>query len=394
MLISRTLSIGLSIALRAILFMLLSVQVYANNSGEAAAVFFQILFLQNIIIGFMSASGFFRSQNLKTGTDAITQLSAYGLMVLPSLIVGAAALWSSTAYDAYSFELLLIWGGAICTSIAAPISGLVLQNRGAVQAFMPSIISASLFLLILLLSFKKLSGVWPYAMIAGYQALTFILLMTRTPHLILGALRRLFSTSPLETMKSANENLVVGFVNVLHLLIVFFFREYWSQNVEAAIASAVFLAFRFSDTFIQLTHMVLARTRIAGAIFNARQTRYPIIAIVIAGVSALAITASLGLLDTTFHILVFALVAQLCLDIFRVPWGLSFLYQMENLRMKSYAAFVVIPPITASLCTTYLAMQGEAISIHLFFIINVLCGALLTLILARKIKAATPATRL
>lgn len=384
MFVRRTLSIGMSIAMRAILFMLLSVQVYANNSGEAAAVFFQILFLQNIIIGFLSASGFFRSQNLKTDTEAMTQLAAYLLMILPSLGLGAAAFGVSTSYDAYGLELLLIWGGAICTSMAAPVTGLVLQKRGSVQAFSPSIISASLFLIVLFFNFKNLSGVWPYIMVAGYQTLTFFLLITRTPHLIVGALQRLLSTAPLKTLKSANENLVVGFVNVLHLLIVFFFREYWSQNVEAAVASAVFLAFRFSDTFIQLTHMVLSRTPVVGLIFGRSQRQFQFIALGMACTSAVAVMASLRLAETAFHILVFALAAQICLDFFRVPWGLSFLYQMENLRMRSYAMFVILPPVTAAAFTTFLALQGQPIALHLFFVINVLCGALLTLGLARR----------
>ena len=77
MVINRAIAVGLSISSRAVFLLALSAFVYASNSDHDIVAFFQLLFLQSVVISFLSASGFFRVQNFSSPDQASAFFSVY-----------------------------------------------------------------------------------------------------------------------------------------------------------------------------------------------------------------------------------------------------------------------------------------------------------------------------
>jgi len=381
--ISRTLSIGLSILMRAGLLLFLSGLVYTLSPPEDTKVFFQIVFLQTVVIAFLSASGFFRAQSLKDYTEAADYLAAMMLLILPSLALPLLLAVLDADYSDRLLALLAVWGGAVATALATPLSALVMNRHGPFRAFLPACLSAVIVLVALWAAAERnWFDLLPYLALASFQILNFVFLALQESALVISAIRRLFGRKLSELRRYVLEGFGVGASNVAHLLVVLAVREIWSDSVSSELAAALFLVLRISDTGLQLLHMVLSRNPLVDRLIETGgapllQAGTFLIAI------AIAIGISLSGIPGGWSPLVFAAVMHFAVDLARYPWSLSFLYQMHHFGMSRYLAFTLAPPVTALAVAAPFLIAGAPVALTLFMAVITWSGSTITALQAR-----------
>lgn len=378
MVINRAIAVGLSISSRAVFLLALSAFVYASNSDHDIVAFFQLLFLQSVVISFLSASGFFRVQNFSSPDQASAFFSVYIILGVFSLLALLGFLLFTEHYSEYKFPIILIWFGAIFTSLSSPLSGYLVATRGAMAAFLPSIIGALICTIIVVFSPYEMIGIQPYLLIAGYQTVTFFVLAVLAKDIFANSIKIVRNLKIIEYLGHVKENLTIGIILTIQMTIIFQFRENWSSSVPANLASAVFIVFRFSDTIMQFTHMVFARHIIVSKIFLlGSSSRIALVlvwgAICILGLSLIAQYAA------GFAPLIFAITAQFILDMFRQIWGLAFLRQMDGFKLKKYYWYVLVPPVLSYVVILCTVGNQAFIALYVFYLVIVMTGALITL---------------
>ncbi|MCK4712496.1 MAG: hypothetical protein KAT26_06415, partial [Marinosulfonomonas sp.] len=371
-------AVGLSMISRAVLLLVLSGYVYAANPDQEVVVFFQLLFLQSIVISFLSASGFFRAQNLTSSDEVASFVSVYLLLIIFSLAVLSGFLFFSNHYSELKLPVSLIWFGAIFTSLSGPLSGYLLNTRGPLVAFLPSIIGAVICVIAIVFSPYEMVAIHPYLLMTTYQAVTFFILAFLSRNTIAKAIRHLRNLKLAEYLGHSRENIAIGIIHTFQMGLFFIFRENWANSVSLELAAAVFIVLRFSDAAIQFSHMVLSRHSVVSKLFSHSSNKW------IGFVIFWATVCGLGLFYTSQYStvlapLVFALVAQLLLDMFRQFWNLSFLYQMENFLLKRYVWFAIVPPVMSYIIVLGTVGIHSPIGVYLFYLIIVLAGAVITL---------------
>jgi len=383
MVLNKAVAVGSSIFSRAVFFLSLASYVYASNSDHDVVVFFQLLFLQAIVIAFLSASGFFRAQNFTTADQASAFFSVYLVLGVSSLLALLGFLFFSEQYSAYKIPVILIWGGAVFTAFSSPLSGYLIISQGPIKTFLPSIVVAIICTLIVGFSPYEMIGLQPYLLIVGYQAVTFLVLAVLAKDVVASAIVIVKNLKVSEYLGHVKENLNIGVILTIHLAIIFQFRETWSSSVAPSVASAVFLVFRFSDTLMQFTHMVLSRHAVVSKVYFAGNSSRIALVLVWAGICSFGLYYT-AQYSAAFAPLMFAITAQIILDIFRQVWGLAFLSQMENFKLMNYYWYVIFPPIF-SYIVTYLTVGNQTIvAIYTFNLIIVATGALITLLQLRR----------
>ena len=376
MIVSRTLAIGGAIAARAGLMLVLSALVYARATPEQGALFFQILFLQGIVIAFLSAAGFFRAQGLKA--EAVeSYLAGMLLMALPSVALPVGAALVLPAYAAEGAALFVMWLGAVCAALAAPLSSLVMQARGPWAAFLPAMAGAGLAAAALALGARDhWDGLLPYLALAGFQAVTFAGLAVQMRGPLGAALGRIARRDLGPVWAHLRETAGVGAVNVAHLLALFALREVWAGRAEAEIVAAVFLMLRLSDTALQLVQMVLSGYGVAIRLFEAR--RAPVVFGGMALGAAVAL-GGLGALGSAWPVLLLALAMQVAVDVLRLPWSLGYLYQMTRFDLRRYALFTLTPPLMALVLGGWMIWGGRPVGMQAVALIVTVTGATVSL---------------
>lgn len=382
--ISRTLSIGLSILLRAGLLLFLSGLVYTLSAPEDTKVFFQIVFLQAIVIAFLSASGFFRAQALKDDGEAADYLAAMVLLIVPSLALPLLLAVLDQDYSGRLLALMAIWSGAVATALATPLSALVMTRLGPFRAFLPACISATVVLFALWLAAERnWFDLLPYVALASFQILNFTLLALQQRSLIVAALRRLFGKKLKELKGYVLEGFGVGASNVAHLLVVLAVREIWSDSVSDELAAALFFVLRVSDTGLQLLHMVLSKNALVERLIEIG--RAPVLqAISFSLAIGIAVVVSRWGISGDWHPLALAVGMHLAVDLARYPWSLSFLYQMHRFRMHRYLAFTLAPPVIALVVAAPLLIAGAPMALTVFMAIITWSGSTITALQARR----------
>lgn len=377
MLANRVITVALSILSRAVLFLVLSGYVYAHNSDADIIVFFQLLFLQSIVIAFLSASGFFRAQNLQDAGEAASFMSIYFLLSILSLLGLFGFLFFVTDYSNNQLPVIIVWVGAIFTSFSSPLSGYLLAKRGALIAFFPSILGATICGLVILSSPYEMTGFRPYLVLLGYQSITVILLFALTKDIILNAITYLVRLNFIHHLKHSYDNFTIGVAHTFHLAIVFHFRESWSLAAVPELAAAVFVTFRFSEAAIQLVQMVLLRNSIVSRLFGRNYIATLSLCLIwflLSGAGVYLITGY----SATLAPLVFAIIAQISLDVFRQFWSLSFLHQMEKFSLSHYLWFVILPPVASYLIIYGSIGISSTTAVYSFYLFNVLIAAIIT----------------
>lgn len=386
-LMSRTSALGLATILRATLMLVLSALVYKVQSADEAAVFFQILFFQGIAIAFLSANGFFRVLGKDADHEATHHVFAMSILILPSLVLPLAVVLFIPGYDDRLTELMIAWAGAVSTAFASPFSGIVLRTKGAFAAFLPAGISAGIAVLVLLaMGQGGFHPLLPYLTLAGFQALTVVLLMAQIPRVlaeIAGLWRRVQRNFPAQQLK---EVFVVGAGNVAFLMLVLTIREFWADRTGAEIAATVFFALRISDSALQLYHMIFAGHGIARRILTHPRALIYGLAVIVASVvvnSLLGQALSSGMIG----VIVFAVLGQIALDIVRFPCSVSFLYQMANFHLRRYMVFLIAQPVLALAVGLYPIMAGRPEGILIFMAMTVGAGFIVTALQARRVTS-------
>lgn len=364
--------------LRSVFMLSLAAVVYRELPGTQTAVFFQILFFQAVVIAFLSASGFFRAQALDTDADAIAYLSAMLLLVAPSVLLPVGLFLSGAGYAEYGAELSIIWLGAVATSLGAPLSGYVMRTLGPFRAFVPSAVSA-IIAVGLLISVGQWSRWLPYALMVTFQVGAFVLLGLQVPHLLKGACLALWQKGVRPAYARVYEGASVGMVNVLHLAVIFTLRHQWEQRADAEIVAAVFLMLRFSDTGIQLLHMVLS-----GHAHIERLIRSPLMLWFLISTTVAGLVGIWGVSLLTVSPLVFAIFGQIAVDLIRYPGSLGFLYQMKLFKLDRYIRFTLVPPTIAAAIAAHLIYTGSPFAIYAMIAALTLAGVTLSLRDARR----------
>ena len=137
--------------------------------------------------------------------------------------------------------------------------------------------------------------------------------------------------------------------------------------------AAVFLVLRFSDTGIQLLHMVMSGHSILARLFGSR--------IFVGGLlcaSCACAAAIWGMSLMAISPLILAIVAQALLDLFRYPSSLSFLYQMRAFHLGRYVRFTLIPPVVSTVLSGGLILAGHPLALYVMVAAVTLTGAVLS----------------
>ena len=143
--------------------------------------------------------------------------------------------------------------------------------------------------------------------------------------------------------------------------------------VLAPNTAAVFLVLRFSDTGIQLLHMVMSGHSILARLFGSR--------IFVGGLlcaSCACAAAIWGMSLMAISPLILAIFAQALLDLFRYPSSLSFLYQMRAFHLGRYVRFTLIPPVVSTVLSGGLILAGHPLALYVMVAAVTLTGAVLS----------------
>lgn len=372
MLISRAVAIGLATLVRAFFLLALSAQVYISLSSDQAASFYQLVFFQAIIIAFLSASGFFRAQELSDDSSSISYLSTNMGLVLPSAILPLFLALFIDAYRDFGIELALIWIGAAAAALTAPVTGIVLRKQGPFAAFMPVLVSAAL-MIVVLVSIPDWSPLTPYIVLVSFQGLSFLILNARAPWLAIGILQSWGRSGERLNLSLLKQNGIVGTVNLANLLVIFFVRHLWEMRAAPDTVAAVFLVLRYSDTGIQVLHQVLSGQVFAFGMMKRRSTPF----LLFSGGCLVAI-AFVGLRNFPGSPIALALLAQVILDIVRYPASIGFLFQMQQFDMRRYIQFTLVPPLVGFACAGAFVFAGNFFAIYVLAGISVLVGGLMS----------------
>ncbi len=372
MLTSRAAAIGLATLVRAVFLLTLSAQVYVSLSSDQAASFYQLVFFQAIIIAFLSASGFFRAQELPDDNAAISYLSANMGLVIPSTILPLFLAFFIDAYSDLGLELVLIWLGAAAAALTAPVTGVVLRRHGPFAAFMPALVAAGLMIVVLVL-LPEWSPLTPYIVLVSFQGLSFLILILRTPWLAIGVLRSWGRSGSRLNFGLLKQNGIVGAVNLVNLLMIFFVRHLWEMRTTPETVAAVFLVMRYSDTGIQVLHQVFS-----GHIFAVRLMERRSTPLLLFSGGCLVAFAFVGLQNFPGSPIATALLAQCILDIVRYPASLGFLFQMQRFDMRRYIRFTLVPPLVGFACAGALVFAGNFFAIYVLGGISALVGGLMS----------------
>ena len=387
MIFSRAAAIGLSIALRAVLLLVVASLVYEAAPAEEATAFFQILFLQGIIVAFLSAAGFFRVQDISD--EAVVDYFAAALMLVPlSLVLPVGLIIFDPEYQVYWIAIVVLWTGGVATALAAPLSGLILRENGPFAAFLPSCIGTVLgagCLGFWLMVGANWHPILPYLVLAGFQCVTFALLAVQAKGVLRAAILRLRTDRLMHVWTHATSTFGIGLANVMHMVAVLTLREFWADRADAEIAAAVFLILRFSEAAFQFVHMVLSGQSLARRLVEARQAHLAQFGMFAAAIGALM---AINSYSSAVAPLLLAVMMQLMADAARVLWSLSFLWQMSGFRLRRYLAFTLIPPAIGGFGAYMALVAGQPMAPILMLLIITWSGAAISSFQARNSRSS------
>ncbi|MGS4948171.1 hypothetical protein ACVDG3_22130 [Meridianimarinicoccus sp. RP-17] len=370
--------------LRSGLLLLISGIVYNSHSAADAAAFFQILYLQATAIAFLSASGFFRVQSIDTDEGLTEYLAATALLIPPSALLPVLVAFLVPEYTARLPELAIAWIGAIATALAAPVSGIVLKRRGPLAAFLPACIAALLAMVVLIAAGSgELHTLAPYLALCGFQVITVLLLLLQIRTILATTLRRLAHLGSGMPFPHLQETSAVGALNVLSMLLVFGIRQLWVQKAGADIGAAVLLTLRISDSVLQLTHMVMAGHQMATRLIRSHWSLLAQVGSVCVSILLILLLGQLTI-TPTIPVIVFAVLAQIALDVSRIPWSFGFLYQMKQFHLLRYAVFTLCQPAIGFTVAIWPILQGRPEGLLIFLAISVASGAIISTLQGRR----------
>lgn len=384
----RVIKASLSIATRTLFFFIISVVVYSSTSGEEAVSFFQLLFLQTVLITFLSASSYFRMLDLKTDLNAISSLSGHlffsliGSVLLPLLYF---VIFSQNEHFTIYF-LLGIGGGA--ASISGALTGHTLKQGRVSSAFTPSILSALICLILLYLNPEKSLSIYLYTVVL-YQVLTALFLV----FVNLKLFKQIAVNGAFVLIKQLathfKSNLLFGGVNTYAVFLLFYFREEWSRNIDSQVAASVFFFIRMSDIGLQLMTTVLAsheKLNILPKIFH-----FKTVACVIIGyfICVNLIDIEINFEHENLYHSLSILTNQILIDLIRYPLASLFLYQVSLAQKSDYGWFVFIPISVVHILAIQMHWHNQAAAIYWFMLTTSVVGLIVFYLQNRFCKKQT-----
>lgn len=338
-------------------------------SASDAAQFFQLVFLQAILIAFISATGFFRVQRLQAENDILDYIIA-GFCLLPvSALFLLVFLGVFPVYREIWPVLVPIWVGGAASAVAASWSAVVQKRAGPFRAFGPTCLSVGIVApSLVLLSDGSAHVAVPYLLLGAFQVINLALLFAFCPDLLRAVLGRAMTAGASGAWRFVREGAGVGAINVVSLLATFAVREAWRMETSAEFAALVFLLLRITDTVLQLGHMTLAGSSVPTRLFSSPKAGTTLFLTGIACFAMVAaIPAAVGPKEIALGAVILLLLA--C-DAIRGLWSISILYQMASFRLRSYAIYmlsalvggiavfgIVLPSYPEAALAAYLATQ-------------------------------------
>ncbi len=328
-------AIILSVFTRSLLFLGLSWYIFSGTQPTAATDFFQALFLQSVMITFLSASSYFTtvSKRWDSSNDAKLILSHIQMSLLTVLAV--CLLYIFGKLETQSRLVLLLLTGALATGIAAPLTGLVVRKFGPWMAYGPSITVAPLYL-----SFIFVPNIDPMiasvCAIVGFQVTVFLVLSFIMRELLFSIIRSFRSILRVSTFSNLWSNFVFGLLNSAIVGYFYWFRELWVAVQAAETAATILFIFRISDTFIGVIITDIGAKLDALKLVE-RHGKVLSIIIVCAGMLVSAVLWWI----TTFEIsdLALAISGQLLVECIRLLSIGFFLYQNARRSSVAYALY-------------------------------------------------------
>jgi hypothetical protein len=366
--------IALSVAARAVLFLGLSWYVYAAAAPAAAAGFFQDLFLQSVMITFLSASSFFAmvSKSWDAAKDRLLLLS-HGIMAVGAVAVVVLCSRFGT-FGAQADVLYLLLAGAVATGLASPLTGLIMRKRGAWLAYGPSIIAAPLFLGTLLISVSDavLAGILA---IVGFQITVLLALAVIARHMLIDALRAIPDMMTGPALRALWATFVFGALNTALVGYVYWFREAWVLLQVAEISAAVLFVARISDTAVGIIMTDIGARVHAVNLVEQRVKWLPAVVIAL-GLSGGALLLALN--AVTLSPTVFAITGQVVLECVRLPLIVFFLYQSARRSAGGYISYTLGTVMISMAVMLIVPLQDSATGFYLFQTLTTVLSALIT----------------
>lgn len=380
--------IAASFGAKALFFIALSTLVYTSQSSEGAVEFFQLLFFQSVLISLLSSSGYYRAMNY--GDDEVGGAKMLGAYFLASFVVTASLLLLCSSFllavhDYTKWAIIIV--GAAVAAVSAPLSGIALQKKGAWAAFGPSIAIALVLVPLGHVAYLK-DGNVAYVFLLIYQLFIFFILIYINRELSLLAVREMLNGRKIELLNGVMKNSGYGAINMVTLYVIYLFREYWISIVSADLAAAVLLVMRYSDTVMQFITVAMARSQYAVSILQHLNQRIAIVASILL-ITIFSILGWLAENHLNLNYLIFAVVCQILVDIFRIPQSLIFVNYMR--RDSLFAFFLYAVPSGLIAWGGVLIVGGELkqIDMYLFMIFTSVISILITAILHRRQSGLT-----
>ncbi|SFH05988.1 hypothetical protein SAMN04488020_10688 [Palleronia marisminoris] len=337
---ARAIAIGLSIAARSCFMLGLYLLAGTALSASDAARFFQLVFLQAILIAFVSAAGFFRVQRLDAEDDVRDYIIA-GICLLPlSGIFPLLLLGIFPVYREIWPVLIPIWLGASASALAGPWAAVVQKRTGPFRAFGPTCLSALAVSpgLVLLLN-DAAHPALPYLLLGAFQIGNLALLVVFCPGLLRDVMARVEVAGASGAWRFVKEGAGVGAINVTSLLATFGLREVWRNDATPEFAALVFLLLRVTDTILQLGHMTLAGSSVPERMFTSPRAGG---ALALSSLAAVALLAGIaGTVEAEGVSYGTMIVLLLACEAIRGGWSIAVLYQMAHFQLRSYAIYML-----------------------------------------------------
>lgn len=362
---------------------LVGVGIYAYDSlqGSDVSRFFQLVFIQSIIISVVSAAGYFSTIERADGVRDVRVITGHvGVALLVAAMSVIAAFVYFEGFERDMFMLVSL--GALATGVTAPFYGVSCRVCGFRGTYLPQIclaVLSALFLILLAAATGDGDGSahMPYLFLVGFQLAAAVLVVVRVvPSLSIfveGTLR----ARPAD-YSGFSRVLVYGVLNAGTVLGIFVAREIWSGNVAVAYSATVFLLLRIADSGLQVLSMVWAA--VPGSIDWVVRWRRRIFVAILAGLAASL--SGLGILTLGgAPIFVTFVISQALLELVRVPATSAFVLQMTRGTSLSYAGYVVAALASgAGVSLVWPALLRHEFGLFVLMAVMAASGGLVTMI--------------
>jgi hypothetical protein len=364
----------LSVMARAGLFLALSWHVYRVAEAAAVAAFFQDLFLQSVMITFLSASSFFAvvSKGWDQSRDAMLVLTH--LLMAVATVAVIPVLYGTGVLDGSAATLGALLAGAIATGVGSPLTAVIVRSRGPWMAYTPAIFAAPLFLG--LIAVPGLDPVFAcVAAVVGFQITVFAASAFIARDVFVQFRAQGAAMMTRAVVRPLWGTFVFGALNTVFVGYFYWFREAWVGLQAAEISAAVLFVYRIFDTLLGIVITDLG-SRIDAVRLVERWAKAMLLPL--AGLCVVVFAALWWLGQQDLSPVTFAVAGQALLEAVRLPAMVYFLYQSARRASGGYVIYILGTVGVSYALLFALPLQAYPNGFYLFVVLTTLLSSAFT----------------